>query len=40
VRLVADDNGDSVTQSDAENQVADAERFVTAIDSEVIGAAR
>ena len=40
VRLVADYNGDSVTQSDAESQVAEAERFVTAIETEVIGAVR
>ena len=40
VRLVADYNGESVTQSDAERQVAEAELFVTAIDTEVMSATK
>jgi uncharacterized protein (UPF0332 family) len=39
VRLVADYNGDSVTQTDAERQVAEAELFVNTIDSELIRSA-
>ncbi|MBV5299420.1 MAG: HEPN domain-containing protein [Rhodoferax sp.] len=40
VRLVADYNGDSVTQADAERQVAQAELFVNTIDAQVIGATK
>jgi len=40
VRLVADYNGDSVTQADAERQVAEAELFVATIDAEVMSTAR